>query len=91
MTSMSQSLVNLPSVTYHIPTKLTTIFLNHQQIQAIQHPAQHKLLLAPFGGGKTVILAEIAKKLLKVYIILCLLYFQRENLLMTSPFLYYYI
>ena len=91
MTSMSQSLVNLPSVTYHIPTKLTTIFLNRQQIQAIQHPAQHKLLLAPFGGGKTVILAEIAKKLLKVYIILCLLYFQRENLLMTSPFLYYYI
>ena len=67
MASMSQSLIHLPRVTQHIPTKLTTILLNRQQISAIQHPSQHKLLTGPFGGGKTIILAEIAKKLLKVF------------------------
>ena len=67
MASMSQSWIKLPRLTNHIPTKLTTIFLNHQQIEAIQHPAHHKLLTGPFGGGKTVVLAEIAKELLKVF------------------------
>lgn len=67
MVSMSQSLIHLPRVTEHIPTKLTTILLNRQQIEAIQNPARHKILAGPFGGGKTVILSEIAKKLLKVY------------------------
>ena len=66
MASMCQSLIHLPKVTQHIPTKLTTLLLNRQQISAIQHPSQHKLLTGPFGGGKTIILAEIAKKLLKV-------------------------
>ena len=64
MASMSQSWIKLPRLTNHIPTKLTTIFLNHQQIEAIQHPAHHKILTGPFGGGKTVVLAEIAKALL---------------------------
>ena len=67
MASISQSEVSLPKVTDDLPTKLKTIFLNHQQIEAIQHPANHKLLIAPFGGGKTVILTEIAKSLLKVF------------------------
>ena len=68
MASMSQIIVYLPKVTDDLPTKLTTILLNHQQIEAIQNPVKHKLLLVPFGGGKTVILSEIAKKLLKVYL-----------------------
>ena len=68
MASISQSEVYLPKVTDDLPTKLKTIFLNHQQIEAIQHPANHKLLISPFGGGKTVILTEIAKNLLKVFI-----------------------
>lgn len=64
MASMSQSIVYLPRVSEDLVTKLKTILLNYQQIEAIQNPAQHKLLIAPFGGGKTVILNEIAKKLL---------------------------
>ena len=66
MASISQAEVSLPKVTDYLPTKLKTIFLNYQQIEAIQNPANHKLLIAPFGGGKTVILTEIAKNLLKV-------------------------
>ena len=66
MCSMSQTQIFLPKVTHDIPTKLTTILLNSQQINAITHTSQWKILNAPFGGGKTVILAEIAKNLLKV-------------------------
>ena len=67
MASMSQSSINLPKVSYDLPTKLTTILLNRQQIEAIQQPAKHKILTGPFGSGKTVILSEIAKKLLQVH------------------------
>ena len=68
MCSMSQTQIFLPKVTYHIPTKLSTILLNCMQIETILHPARWKILKAPFGGGKTVILAEVAKKLLKVFL-----------------------
>ena len=66
MCSMSQTQIFLPKVTHHIPTKLSTILLNSMQIDTISHPARWKILKAPFGGGKTVVLAEIAKKLLQV-------------------------
>ena len=67
MASMSQTLIYLPKVSHHLPTKITTILLNDEQIFAIQDPVKWKLLKAPFGGGKTVVLAEIAKNLLKVF------------------------
>lgn len=63
MASMSQC-DYFPKITKDITEKLTTIFLNCKQIEAIQDQANHKLLKGPFGSGKTVILAEIAKKLL---------------------------
>ena len=66
MCSMSQTQIFLPKVTYDIPTKLSTILLNSVQIESILHPARWKILKAPFGGGKTVLLSEIAKKLLQV-------------------------
>ena len=82
MASMSQTLIYLPRVTHHLPTKISTILLNQEQIRAIQYPAKWKVLKAPFGGGKTVVLAEIAKKLLKV--------FQKSELLNLYFLLYIY-
>ena len=66
---MSQSSIILPKVTSDLPTKLTTILLNTHQIKAIQHPAKHKILTGPYGAGKTVVLSEIATKLLKVFLL----------------------
>ena len=68
MASMAQTSLYLPKMTHHIPTKITTILMNQYQIEIVQDPAKWKIISAPFGGGKTVVLAEIAKNLLKVYI-----------------------
>ena len=66
MASMAQTSQNLPKMTHHIPTKIVTILMNPQQIETVQDKAKWKFISAPFGGGKTVVLAEIAKILLKV-------------------------
>ena len=91
MASMSQTLIYLPKVTHHLPTKITTILLNEQQIHAIQDPAKWKLLKAPFGGGKTVVLAEIAKNLLKVFeTIDSLFLFISYDLHISTPYFNYF-
>ena len=70
MASMSQTNIHLPKITHHLPTKIVTVFLNSEQIGAIRDSAKWKILSAPFGGGKTVVLSEIAKCLLKVLLTL---------------------
>ena len=65
MASISQTVVYLPKPTEHLPTKITTILLNQHQIEAVQYKAKFKILKASFGGGKTVVLSEIAKNLLE--------------------------
>ena len=71
MASMAQTTLYLPKLTYDISTKIKTILLNLHQIEIVQDPVKWKIINAPFGGGKTVVLAEIAKNLLKVrYVVL---------------------
>ena len=78
MASMSQTLTYLPKITHHLPTKLVTILLNCQQINAIQHPEKWKIITAPFGGGKTVVLSETAKNLLKVLHLMLKIIFEKR-------------
>ena len=66
MASMAQTSLYLPKMTYHIPSKITTILMSQRQIETVMDLSMWKIINAPFGGGKTLILAEIAKNLLKV-------------------------
>ena len=86
---MSQALIYMPRVTHHLPTKIATILLNQQQFYAIQDKAKWKILKASFGGGKTAVLAEIAKNLLREVFTNAKFSFHKQSKLVEDKFLNY--
>ena len=65
MASMAMAETSFPKLTKDIEEQITTVFLNKLQIEAVQDTAKWKILKGPFGGGKTIVLAEIAKNILQ--------------------------
>ena len=65
MASMAQRSLFLPKVTDNLEEKIDTILLNADQIKAINHPDKWKIINGGFGSGKTVVLNEIARQMIK--------------------------
>ena len=65
MASMAQRSLFLPKVTNDLEEKIDTILLNEDQIEAINNPCKWKIINGGFGSGKTVVLNEIARKMIK--------------------------
>ena len=64
MTSMAQRSLFLPRVTDDQEERISTIFLNKAQIEAINYPCKWKTINGGYGSGKTVVLNEIAWKMI---------------------------
>ena len=65
MASMAQRSLFLPKVTDSLEEKIDTILLNDDQINTINHPCKWKIISGGFGSGKTVVLNEIARQMVK--------------------------
>ena len=65
MASMAQRSLFLPKVTKDLKAKIDTILLNTDQICAIESPKKWKIITGGFGSGKTVVLNEIARQMIK--------------------------
>ncbi|XP_066920992.1 uncharacterized protein [Clytia hemisphaerica] len=65
MTVMAQTTQFLPRVCENDTDQVKTILLNGEQIECITNPAKHKLIKACFGSGKTVLLIEMIRAILK--------------------------
>uniref|UniRef100_A0A7M5V7G2 SH3 domain-containing protein n=1 Tax=Clytia hemisphaerica TaxID=252671 RepID=A0A7M5V7G2_9CNID len=65
MTVMAQTTQFLPRVCENDTVQVKTILLNGEQIECITNPAKHKLIKACFGSGKTVLLIEMIRSILK--------------------------
>ena len=65
MASMAQRSLFLPKVTDDMVEKIDTILLNEDQITAINDPCKWKIVNGGFGSGKTVVLNEIARQMIK--------------------------
>ena len=65
MASMAQRSLFLPKVTDDMLEKIDTILLNEDQINTINHPCKWKIMVGGFGSGKTVVLNEIARQMIK--------------------------
>ena len=65
MASMAETKLYLPRVTNNETKIIKTILLNGHQIECINSKSKKKMIRAAFGSGKSVILHEIARKLLK--------------------------
>ncbi|XP_066923144.1 repetitive organellar protein-like [Clytia hemisphaerica] len=65
MTVMAQTTQFLPRVCENDTDQVKTILLNGEQIECITNPAKHKLIKACFGSGKTVLLIEMIRSILK--------------------------
>ena len=65
MASMAQRSLFLPKVTDNLEEKIDTILLNDDQIKAINDPSKWKIINGGFGSGKTVVLNEIARQMIK--------------------------
>ena len=65
MASMAQTTLYLPKVTDDVTTKIDTVLLTGEQIDIINHPAKWKVIKGPFGSGKSILLHETVRKLLK--------------------------
>ena len=65
MASMAQTTLYLPKVTDDVITKIDTVLLTGEQIDIINNPAKWKVIKGPFGSGKSILLHEIVRKLLK--------------------------
>ena len=65
MASMAQRSLFLPKVTDNLEEKIDTILLNADQIRAINDPCKWKIINGGFGSGKTVVLNEIARQMIK--------------------------
>ena len=65
MASMVQRSLFLPKVTDNLEEKIDTILLNDDQIRAINHPDKWKTINGGFGSGKTVVLNEIVRQMIK--------------------------
>ena len=65
MASMAQTSLYLPKVTDDVTTKMDTILLTSEQINIINDPAKWKVIKGPFGSGKSILLHEMVRKLLK--------------------------
>ena len=65
MASMAQTSLYLPKVTDDVTTKIDTILLTSEQINIINDPAKWKVIKGPFGSGKSILLHETVRKLLK--------------------------
>lgn len=65
MASMAQTTLYLPKVTDDVTTKIDTVLLTGEQIDIINSPANWKVIKGPFGSGKSIILHEVVRKLLK--------------------------
>ena len=65
MASMAQRSLFLPKVTEDLKAKIDTILLNTDQICAIESPEKWKIITGGFGSGKTVVLNEIARQMIK--------------------------
>ena len=65
MASMAQTTLYLPKVTDDVATKIDTVLLTGEQIDIINDPAKWKVIKGPFGSGKSILLHEIVRKLLK--------------------------
>ena len=65
MASMAQRSLFLPKVTDDMLEKIDTILLNNDQINTINHPCKWKIISGGYGSGKTVVLNEIARQMVK--------------------------
>ena len=65
MASMAQRSLFLPKVTDNLEEKIDTILLNADQIRTINFPCKWKIINGGFGSGKTVVLNEIARQMIK--------------------------
>ena len=65
MASMAQRSLFLPKVTDNLEEKIDTILLNEDQINTINHPDKWKIINGGYGSGKTVVLNEIARQIIK--------------------------
>eukprot|EP00111_Clytia_hemisphaerica_P001769 TCONS_00004983-protein len=65
MASMAQTSLYLPKVTDDVNIKIDTILLTSEQIYIINDPAIWKIIRGPFGSGKSILLHEMVRKLLK--------------------------
>ena len=64
MASMAQRSLFLPKVTDDLEKKIDTILMNNEQIESINNPTKWKIINGGFGSGKTVVLNEIAWKMI---------------------------
>lgn len=55
---------HLPIVTGSVHDQITSIVLNKEQLNIIQSKEKKKIVIGPFGSGKTLVAKEIAKRLL---------------------------